>query len=117
MADKKQLIQRIDDLLAIVEGEDFRHAVGRLRSGALTVATILYGQKSPQVEYVQSTFETQSSHAIQTLHGLLESFRSDVAAGLVGDIRREARGERHEWMAVRVGESRGQLDRVDREWL
>jgi len=95
---EERLLKRIDELLSVQNPDE-------VYTGALTIASSLYGMNSPQVDNIKgmapkwTEAEDIRLHRqlkgwkLQSLRAGLRAFRGDIEAGLVKSMQAEARGE------------------------
>jgi hypothetical protein len=91
------ILKRVDELLAFQHGGD-RQKLARLFAGALSVASTVYGDGSPQAELLKQHFDgtrasgTGSAAALADALGVLHALHDELQAGLLGDLRRQIAG-------------------------
>jgi len=101
------LSQRIDELLNLKAGsENSDDVVGELYLASVTIATQLYGARSPQVEAIKQlkldvesldwksfTYIQRTTILVKQLQGTLRAILSDIRDGRLGSLRLEYQGQ------------------------
>jgi hypothetical protein len=102
MQNKDSILERINTIKNVNTASIQKGAF--LYSSILSLATELYGSKSPKTEVIRNVYDnrvgklTRSSETTYKLltvelYGVLDSIKSDVEQGLISSIRDESKGE------------------------
>jgi len=91
---KAQLLARIDELLPPRSGAEST-LNAEMCAGALSIAVMIYGPRSPQVRLIESMSGSHpgSSGFGSKVVGILKNMRAEIANDLIASIALEAKGE------------------------
>lgn len=100
--DKEKIIQRIDYLIDLAKRGNVE-GMGEVASGTISILEILYGVDSEKtkayIQYYNNCVQSKNisilieCSILQHTMGVLKSIKSEVEAGLVGNLERQAQGE------------------------
>ena len=101
--DQERISQRLDELIKLGESRHDTTVMGQVTSGTITILETLYGPNSEKVKaytqlyqnYVRNPNRTVIrvlSNMLSHTSGVLKSIKSEVEAGLVGNLGLQAQG-------------------------
>ena len=103
MIDQEMILKRIDGILDSKIDENPNVNGPYVYSTTLSIALMLYGESSSQVQVLKDIYNRVSNikapvvvmhnHLVQELNGLLKSYRYEIENGLISSIQNETRGE------------------------
>jgi hypothetical protein len=95
---QQDILKRIDQLLGLQSVN-----VSELISGTISLLTLVYGQKTPQLESFHTSTALLRAHGslhgieaqrvMAVAHGALRNLKAEIEAGLTGNLKQQIAGE------------------------